>query len=411
MVEVTPKAIRLRKRYLDPARAQAGVAQGRGRLRIDCPANRASSRCRREIRRWSCGRIWCRSRARPACLEPRSAHRNAISNRRPGREGQMMGSSPRAFGTALFDRGSSARRTATTPGSTAIGRASRRSSGPPRSSRSTRGSHHVAPRRAVDPVLDDHRPALGAGPLDAAGERPGCIAGPDHGRGGGARRDGRAQLPHRRRQRPCSPTQVGPLATNRRQAAPSSSPCRAMAATARGLDPAALHGRVLPVVAAAMLGPHVLGLRDAAPELTEADGEIAAGTFLDLLGLAVSTSQRRSRPVGRSAARALAARRDRGGSRPAVAVHRRLVPAARHLAHQPAPAVRGGWRRADLHKGPPARGGAVQPARSAAGASRSARSPSGSGSATRPISARLFRARYGLSPSAFRAGGGDLQDI
>ncbi|HKR24793.1 MAG TPA: hypothetical protein VJS15_06005, partial [Allosphingosinicella sp.] len=66
---------------------------------------------------------------------------------------------------------------------------------------------------------------------------------------------------------------------------------RAVAAE-RGLDVAGLHGVVLRSSAAAMLGPHLLGLREAVPELTEEDGPLLARGFLDLLSVAVASSER-----------------------------------------------------------------------------------------------------------------------
>ena len=83
---------------------------------------------------------------------------------------------------------------------------------------------------------------------------------------------------------------------------------RAVAAE-RGLDVAGLHGIVLRSSAAAMLGPHLLGLREAVPELTEEDGPLLARGFLDLLSVAVASSERGAAGGrSRSAASALTAR-------------------------------------------------------------------------------------------------------
>ena len=84
---------------------------------------------------------------------------------------------------------------------------------------------------------------------------------------------------------------------------------RALAAE-RGLDVAGLHGAVLRSGAAAMLGPHLLGLRHAIPELTEAEGAPLARTFLDLLSVAIASSGRAPAPLAaaRRTAAALAAR-------------------------------------------------------------------------------------------------------
>ena len=179
-------------------------------------------------------------------------------------------------------------------------------------------------------------------------------------------------------------------------------------ATARGFDPMALHGRVLPSIAATMLGPHVLGLRAAAPELTEADGEVAATTFLDMLGLAITTSERRAQPAARGAASALArAAIESNLGEPSLTI----AGLCRQL----------GISRTSLHRLFDDEGGvqAYIRGRRLEAVRRSLLDPQ----CREPVYAiaerlgfsdaahlsRLFRARYGQSPSEFRASGGDPQ--
>jgi len=180
------------------------------------------------------------------------------------------------------------------------------------------------------------------------------------------------------------------------------------AATARGLDPAALHGRVLASAAATMLGPHVLGLRDAAPELTEEDGQVAALTFLDLLGLAIATSGRNVPPVGRGATGALArAAIEAGLGQPSQTI----AGLCRQL----------GISRTSLHRLFEEDGGvqAYIRGRRLEAVRRSLLDPHNAepvyaiaerlGFSDSAHLARLFRARYGLTPSEFRLRGSDLQ--
>ncbi len=78
---------------------------------------------------------------------------------------------------------------------------------------------------------------------------------------------------------------------------------RAVAA-ASGVDVGSLHGAVLHSTTAAMLGPHLLALRDALPELAGEDVQKAERTVLDLLNLAVRGSGRgegRARVASRTA--------------------------------------------------------------------------------------------------------------
>lgn len=82
-------------------------------------------------------------------------------------------------------------------------------------------------------------------------------------------------------------------------------------AAARGLDVRRLHGVVLNSAAAAMLGPHLLAIRHALPEMTQTEVPLAERTVLDLLCLAITTSGRAERPVTIAArTAALAARRE-----------------------------------------------------------------------------------------------------
>jgi AraC-like DNA-binding protein len=74
------------------------------------------------------------------------------------------------------------------------------------------------------------------------------------------------------------------------------------AAAQRGLDVASLHGVVLHCGAAAMLGPHLLNVRRAAPELAAGDGPLLERTVMDLLVLAVGASGREVRLRGSSRA-------------------------------------------------------------------------------------------------------------
>lgn len=82
------------------------------------------------------------------------------------------------------------------------------------------------------------------------------------------------------------------------------------AATARGLDVAALHGIVLHSGAAAMLAPNLLSLREVAPTLTDEEGVLLGGTFLDLLVLALASVGHPGQvaATGRSAASLIARR-------------------------------------------------------------------------------------------------------
>jgi AraC-like DNA-binding protein len=174
------------------------------------------------------------------------------------------------------------------------------------------------------------------------------------------------------------------------------------AATARGLDVAELHGAVLRSGAAAMLGPHLLGVRDAAPELGVEDGALLAESFLDLLGLAVAAS---GRPpiidIGRDAA-AFAAR---------TAIEDGLGSPAQTIANL---CRQLGMSRSSLHRLFEAEGGvqAYIRGRRLAAVRRALLDPAciepihaladRFGFSDGPHLSRLFRARYGLSPSDFR---------
>jgi AraC-like DNA-binding protein len=175
------------------------------------------------------------------------------------------------------------------------------------------------------------------------------------------------------------------------------------AATARGLDVAELHGAVLRSGAAAMLGPHLLGVRDAAPELGVEDGALLAESFLDLLGLAVAASGR-PRPIidiGRDAA-AFAAR---------TAIEDGLGSPAQTIANL---CRRLGMSRSSLHRLFEAEGGvqAYIRGRRLEAVRRALLDPAciepihalaeRFGFSDGPHLSRLFRARYRLSPSDFR---------
>ena len=179
-------------------------------------------------------------------------------------------------------------------------------------------------------------------------------------------------------------------------------------AIVRGLDVAMLHGRVLRSGAAAMLGPHLLGVREAAGELTVDDGALLAGTFLDLLGLAVATS---GRPVRRT-----------GLGREAAAVVARA--AIEEGLGAPSQTINGlcrqlGMSRTSLHRLFENEGGvqAYMRGRRLEAVRRALLDPACAeplyvlaerlGFSDAAHLSRLFRARYGLSPSGYRARGGD----
>lgn len=175
-------------------------------------------------------------------------------------------------------------------------------------------------------------------------------------------------------------------------------------ATARGLDVAALHGSVLNSGAAAMLAPNLLSLREAAPTLTDEEGALLGGTFLDLLLLALSAVGRPGQitVTGRSAA-ALIARQT---------IERRLGSSALTITNLcRALAI----SRTTLHRLFAADGGvqAYIRGRRLEAVRLALADPAG----VEPICAlaerfafsdaahltRLFRARYGLTPSEHRA--------
>jgi AraC-like DNA-binding protein len=179
---------------------------------------------------------------------------------------------------------------------------------------------------------------------------------------------------------------------------------RALAAQ-RGLDVSALHGLVLRSGAAAMLGPHLLGLRRAAPDLAAADAPLLERTVLDLLVLAVGASGREvSLPAsGRAAAMLIAAREE---------IERRLESPSLTIANL-CRAL--GISRTTLHRLFEPEGGAQAYIRTRRleAAKRLLADPGN----MEPIYAvaerlgfsdaahlsRLFRARYGLTPSDYRA--------
>jgi AraC-like DNA-binding protein len=177
-------------------------------------------------------------------------------------------------------------------------------------------------------------------------------------------------------------------------------------AAERGLDVGALHGRVLRSGAAAMLAPHLLGVREAAGELSANDGALLAGTFLDLLGLAVATADR---PAQRAnAGRAGAAFAARAAIEDGLGAPSSIAGLCRKL----------GISRTTLHRLFEGEGGvqAYMRGRRLEAVRRALLDPG----CTEPLYAlaerlgfsdaahlsRLFRAHYGLSPSDYRARGG-----
>ena len=178
---------------------------------------------------------------------------------------------------------------------------------------------------------------------------------------------------------------------------------RAVAA-GRGLDAAALHGTVLHSGAAAMLAPHLLGLREIAPRLTVEEAAMLGGTFLDLLVLA-ATSQAgpAGAPASGRAASALLARQ---------IIERRLGSPALTIANL---CRELGVSRTTLHRLFDTEGGvqAYIRGRRLEAVRRALAEPAG----VEPIHAlaerfafsdaahlsRLFRTRYGLTPSDHRA--------
>lgn len=177
-------------------------------------------------------------------------------------------------------------------------------------------------------------------------------------------------------------------------------------ATARGLDVAALHGIVLHSGAAAMLAPHLLSLREAALTLTDEEGALLGGTFLDLLILALAAVGRPGQvAVTRRSAAALVARQT---------IEHRLGSPALTIANLCRDL---GISRTTLHRLFEADGGvqAYIRGRRLEAVRRALADPSG----VEPICAlaerfsfsdaahlsRLFRTRYGLTPSDHRARG------
>ena len=79
-------------------------------------------------------------------------------------------------------------------------------------------------------------------------------------------------------------------------------------ALARGLDVAALHGTVLQSGATAMLAPHLLSVRGAVASLTAEEAVMLGATFLDLLVLAAASVSPGDRPASGRAATAFIAR-------------------------------------------------------------------------------------------------------
>jgi AraC-like DNA-binding protein len=175
-------------------------------------------------------------------------------------------------------------------------------------------------------------------------------------------------------------------------------------ATEAGLKVAELHGAVLRSSAAAMLGPHLMGLRKAVPELMEEDGPLLARSVLDLLGLAVATSGRvgAAPALGRGAAE-LAARwaieRELGSPRLTIANLCRRLQVSRTTLH----------RLFETEGGVQAyiRGRRLEAVRRAlsdvAGDEPIYALAERLGFSDAAHLSRLFRARYGLTPSDYRA--------
>jgi len=174
-------------------------------------------------------------------------------------------------------------------------------------------------------------------------------------------------------------------------------------ATARGLDVAVLHGIILHSGAAGMLAPHLLSLREAAPTLTDEEGARLGETFLDLLVLALSAGCPGKVPAIRLSAASPAARQSieqRLGS-PALTIANlcRELGISRTTLHRLFEADGGVQayirrRRLDSVRLALADPAGVEPI--CALAERFAFSDA-------PHLSRLFRARYGLTPSAYRA--------
>lgn len=176
-------------------------------------------------------------------------------------------------------------------------------------------------------------------------------------------------------------------------------------ATARGLDVAELHGIVLRSGAAAMLAPHLLGARAAARELGVADRALLGRTVLDLLVLAVAASRDEAEApaVGRGAAAAVLAR---------AAIEEGLGSPSLTIANL---CRRLGLSRTSLHRLFRADGGvqAYIRGRRLEAVRRALLDPTRDdplyvlaerlGFSDAPHLSRLFRARYGLTPSAWRA--------
>jgi AraC-like DNA-binding protein len=176
-------------------------------------------------------------------------------------------------------------------------------------------------------------------------------------------------------------------------------------ATRRGLDVSSLHGVVLQSGAAAMLGPHLLSLRRAAPELAVDDGPLLERTVMDLLVLAVGASGRsvRLEGSGRAAAALIAAREE---------IERRLESPSLTIANLCRSL---GVSRTTLHRLFEEEGGvqAYIRSRRLEAARRMLADPANGeqiyvlaerlGFSDAAHLSRLFRARYGLTPSDYRA--------
>jgi len=173
----------------------------------------------------------------------------------------------------------------------------------------------------------------------------------------------------------------------------------------RGLDVPQLHGAVLRSGAAVMLGRHLLNLRRAAPDLAVDDGPLLERTVLDMLVLAVGASGRSVNlaPSGRAAATLVAAREE---------IERRLESPSLTITSL-CRAL--GISRTTLHRLFEAEGGAQAyiRARRLEAARRRLAEPDNAepiyalaerlGFSDAAHLSRLFRARYGMTPSDYRA--------
>lgn len=171
----------------------------------------------------------------------------------------------------------------------------------------------------------------------------------------------------------------------------------------QGLDVASLHGAILDCAAGRLLGTHLLGIRASAPELPEGSGKWLARGVLDLLSLAVASTGRGVAPDGAS--------RDGIGAAARTAIERELGSASFNVARL---CQTLGISRSTLHRlfeedgGVQAfiRGRRLEAVRSALSDATS-REPlhmlaDRLGFSDSAHLSRLFRSRYGMTPTDFR---------